>query len=212
MAELCHNVRRCRQDPSGPAFDGDWARRSARCLTPFRWWRDITKSAGAIPNQPAALNHHGDVTHRDRKWYLRCRPPCRGVITKVQVQSSVARSRQLGRWLLDRRTSNRPGSIATTCRPHSVSCQQSDHREGPCAFTPTLAHHATATPTRLSSSPTTSPRTPRVLTQSGAQHRGVRVQRRHPQHDDSHEPAGTCLSLLPRESNQKVCSISGPTR
>ncbi len=51
---------------------------------------------------------------------------------------------------------------------------------------------------------------PRVVGRS--RHRGVRVQRRHPQHDDSHEPAGTCLSLLPRESNQKVCSISGPTR
>lgn len=41
---------------------------SARSFTPFRWSRDIRKSAGTMASQPQSVNHQGAVTQRDRKW------------------------------------------------------------------------------------------------------------------------------------------------
>jgi hypothetical protein len=41
---------------------------SARFLTPLRWSRPITKSAGTTPSQPMSVHHRGAVSHRERKW------------------------------------------------------------------------------------------------------------------------------------------------
>jgi hypothetical protein len=55
----------------------------------------ITKFAGTTPSHPTIVNHVGPVTHRERKWNLVRRPSPSGVSTNTQVQSSVARERQL---------------------------------------------------------------------------------------------------------------------
>ena len=70
-------------------------RASARSLTPCSMSCDIKKSAGTIASHPNKVIHHGEVTHRDRKWNRVRWPPSIGRSTKAHDQSSDALSLQL---------------------------------------------------------------------------------------------------------------------
>ena len=63
----CSRQSECRSDHSGGLTS---ARERASCsalfLTPCRWSRDMTKSAGTMAIHPPSVNHHGDVVHRER--------------------------------------------------------------------------------------------------------------------------------------------------
>jgi len=59
---------------TGARFFGVSGSCSARRFTPRSMSRDMTKSAGTITSHPAAVNHHGSVVHRDRKWNRVRRP------------------------------------------------------------------------------------------------------------------------------------------
>ena len=79
-----HQDRRCPRTEA-PAL------RPHRSLMPWRWSRDMTKSAGTMPIQPPSVNHHGAVVHRERNRYLVRVSPSMGLRTKVHDQSRTAR-------------------------------------------------------------------------------------------------------------------------